>query len=57
VSVEQLHGWAWASCRRCGWEGPLRVSTVEARDDELDHERDRHPRRRRGDRDDGQRDP
>lgn len=38
MSVEQHHtGVAWAHCPRGGWDGPIRTSTVRARDDERTH--------------------
>lgn len=37
--IETMHGHHWAKCNRrnCGWEGPLRSSHWDARDDEVNH--------------------
>lgn len=44
MSVEQMHGQSWAKCHRyhCGWEGPIRSSYWDARDDEATHDKEEH---------------
>jgi hypothetical protein len=39
MSIEQMHGQYWAECKkhRPEWQGPLRGSYREAREDEFTH--------------------
>jgi hypothetical protein len=42
MAVHQMHGSYWAECyrHRPEWQGPLRDSYQDARDDEINHEKE-----------------